>query len=114
LNKKNSLGFTLWEVLLVLGLLGLVAFLAIPVFNSSVEKTKNELHETNILKLQSAIELYYLDTGYYPTDIKDLIKKPLNVSNWRGPYIDEIPICPLDPNMSYAIDSGGKIILREI
>jgi len=112
-SPKNLHGFTLWEILLVLGILGIMAFLAMPVFNSSVDKTKFELHEANMLKLRSAIDLYYLDTGNYPSDIMDLINKPLNVPNWRGPYIDEIPIYPLNRNMSYALDSDGNIYLIE-
>ena len=110
-KSKNLQGFTLWEVLLVMVLLGLIAFLAMPVFNSTLDKTKLELHESNMLKLKSAVELYYMDTGSYPTNIQNLLTKPLTVSNWRGPYIKEIPIYTLNPSMSYAIDSDGEIYL---
>jgi type II secretion system protein G len=43
--------------------------------------------------LAGMIELYRMNTGHYPSELKDLIKRPdnLDVSDkWRGPYIKDV------------------------
>ena len=48
--------------------------------------------------LATALDLFHLDVGRYPTDeegLKVLYSKPENLPSWSGPYLDK-PV-PKDP-----------------
>lgn len=91
-NKKA--GFTLVEMLLVIGLIVLLAGLVIVnvdnIFGDQQAKLThfkvNEAFKTPLFK-------YRMDMGSYPsTDqgLKALLQKPSNDSGkWRGPYVDK-------------------------
>lgn len=105
-------GFTLWEVLLVVVLSGMIAFIAIPRFIRSTESVKSEVNKANLLKIERAIKLYHLDVGEYPKNLEVLVEKPKNKENWRGPYLEEIPKYPKEIGMFYEVDLNGKVIVK--
>ena len=48
--------------------------------------------------LSTALDLYHLDVGRYPTEeegLKALVQKPENLPQWSGPYLDKK--LPKDP-----------------
>jgi general secretion pathway protein G len=53
------------------------------------------------------LELFYLDSGRYPTEaegLKALSQKPDTMSSWGGPYLDkEVPRDPWGNNYVYKI-----------
>lgn len=57
--KKNSNGFTLVELLIVVIILGVLAAVAIPQFGSSTDDAKISTLESNLSSTRNAIELYY-------------------------------------------------------
>lgn len=100
-NKKNTLeaGFTLLELLVVLVILVLIAGLVAPRVIGYLGSSKTKTAKVQISALQSAIELYKLDTDQYPSTeqgLSALIKKPDNAENWNGPYLKRSAI-PKDP-----------------
>jgi general secretion pathway protein G len=87
--KKND-GFTLLELLVVLGIIALLATLVAPSVIRYLSDARSETANVQIKNLESAIELYYLDTGTYPPSdagLAALLQAPTNVKNWRGPYL---------------------------
>ncbi|MGI5901942.1 MAG: type II secretion system protein [Desulfitobacteriia bacterium] len=86
--EKGKGGFTLWEVLLVLALLGFIAFLAQPSFKKTIQQVEREAKESARLQVEEAIRLYTLDVGTAPGSFRDLIIKPQDRENWRGPYLE--------------------------
>ncbi|NBJ14968.1 MAG: prepilin-type N-terminal cleavage/methylation domain-containing protein [Dehalobacter sp. 4CP] len=105
-------GFTLWEVLLVIALLGILASMVLPGYSSSIDSTESEVHKVNVLKIESAVRLYRLDTGSSPESLDDLMTCPSADLNWQGPYLEEMPACPFDPNKHYVLDESGKAVIR--
>lgn len=93
--KKNNRrrGFTLLEILLVVGLLALLAAIAIPNFIGAGEKAKQKMVLGVIGPngtLMRAITQFKFDTGQFPESLKDLIEKPSDddiAKKWTGPYI---------------------------
>lgn len=79
-------GFTLIELLLVLLLIALLASLVTPVVTGSVQRAKDATLKENLFVLRKAIDDYYADTGAYPTDVEQLVKKR---------YIRKIPVDPV-------------------
>lgn len=83
-------GFTLVELLVVLAIIGLIAALATPQVLRYLESAKVDTTKAQIKNFESALELYYIDTGHYPTTeegLAALATRPTNAATWNGPYI---------------------------
>ena len=54
-------------------------------------KSKEKAAGLQIKSIQSSLELYYIDTGNYPSEaagLAALVTPPSGVRGWAGPYID--------------------------
>jgi len=97
-KPHRSAGFTLIELMIVLFILGLLAALVAPRLMGRVGKAKQKTAQAQIQLLATALDLYHLDVGRYPTEeegLKSLYAKPESGSNWSGPYLDKA--VPKDP-----------------
>ena len=91
-TKQNSAeeGFTLVELLVVLGIIALLAAVVAPQVIRYVSDARVETARVQLKNIESALELYYLDAGQYPTteqSLEALVTAPAGVETWRGPYI---------------------------
>jgi prepilin-type N-terminal cleavage/methylation domain-containing protein len=69
-NKiKNLAGFTLIELLVVIAIIALLASVVLVALNGAREKAKSALALQSIRQMQTALELYYDDMGFYPPDV---------------------------------------------
>lgn len=83
-------GFTLVELLVVLAIIGLVAALVAPQVLRYLGSARVSTTQAQLKSLGSALELYYLDTGSYPTKeqgLSALASAPASVTGWNGPYL---------------------------
>ncbi len=97
-NRKNERGFTLIELLIVMVILGLLAALVVPRYLGQVEKSKQKDAKIQISLFETAIEIYKLEVGKFPTQeqgLEALRVKPGGVEKWDGPYLKKK--LPLDP-----------------
>ena len=97
-NNRREAGFTLIELMIVLFILGLLAALVAPRLMGRVGKAKQKTAQAQIQLLATALDLYHLDVGNYPSTedgLRALKEKPSNAPGWGGPYLDK-PI-PNDP-----------------
>ncbi len=65
MQKKN--GFTLVELLIVLGILAIVATLAAVAVGAARSKQRDATRISNVRQLQSALEDYFNETNSYPS-----------------------------------------------
>ncbi len=106
---KNKKGFTLIEILLVVVIIAALSAMVIPRLAGRGEKAKLEIAKVDIdTNIASALKLYELDNGTYPTtdqSLDALIKKPTREpipGGWNGPYLEKEPVDPWGRLYQYA------------
>jgi general secretion pathway protein G len=85
-----SAGFTLIELLVVLVILGVLVTVAAPQAMRYLGGAKQDGARLQLQSLSTAIDLYRLDTGRYPSredGLAALVQAPAGQSRWNGPYI---------------------------
>jgi general secretion pathway protein G len=108
---KIMRGFTLVELLVVLAILGLLAGLVGPQVMKFLGSSKTKTAHLQIADLVATLDLYRLELGQYPTDLKALVDKPNDAPNWNGPYLKKGAV-PKDPwgfdyQYRYPGENGG-------
>lgn len=100
---KNNPGFTLIELMVVIVILGILAGLIVPKIMGRPEEAKQLKAKMQIESLGTALKLYKLDSGMYPSTeqgLLALVQSPEtgNVPRkWRqGGYLDKGRV-PKDP-----------------
>jgi general secretion pathway protein G len=89
-KPERSAGFTLLELLIVLAILGLLAWLATPPVLRYLETGRQTTTRAQIQNLSQALGFYANDVGQYPTTEEGLVAllaAPANAPKWNGPYI---------------------------
>ncbi len=92
-------GFTFIEMMIVVAIIAVLAVMVTPRLFSQLDQSKMRAAKLQVKLLSSALDIYHLDTGRYPSSeegLKALIMKPDGAAGWFGPYIKEISI-PKDP-----------------
>lgn len=74
--KQNMLGFTLIELMITIVIIGVIAGLGIPSYNSSVRKSKRTEAKAALLELMARQEQYFSEKRVYAINLSDL--------NWNG------------------------------
>lgn len=77
-SLKQQKGFTIVELLIVIVVIGILATLVIVTFTGIQQKARNTKRQTDINAIQSHLEAYKAQNGYYPT------MAHVNDSTWRG------------------------------
>jgi general secretion pathway protein G len=102
---RNSGGFTLIELIVVVVIIGLLAGLVLPQFIRQEEKAKLKTARAQIELLATALDTFRLDVGRYPTSeegLQALRQKPGGLERWDGPYLKkEIPLDPWGKPYNY-------------
>jgi general secretion pathway protein G len=83
-------GFTLVELLVVLGIIALLVALVAPQVIRYLSGARSQAAAAQLKNIESAVELYYLDTGTYPSSeagLEALIAPPASLASWKGPYL---------------------------
>ena len=89
-HRRNDAGYTLLELLVVMGILAVLTAVATPQLMGYFGKAKLQSVELQIENIGTALELYYMENGSYPsTDVglKALVEAPAEAPRWNGPYL---------------------------
>ncbi len=102
-NHRKNQGFTLIEIMVVIVILGILAGLIVPRIMDRPEQARRTKAALTLRSLDSALKLYRLDNGVYPSTeqgLEALVNKPETGTvprNWReGGYLDSNRV-PKDP-----------------
>lgn len=110
LRPQDEAGFTLVEILVVITIIGLIMALVGPRVLNYLGESKSKAAKIQIESFSSALDLYYLDLGRYPTSNEGLaaLTRGNNLPGWNGPYLRG-GVVPNDPwGHGYVYRSPGE------
>ena len=99
IKNRKQMGFTLLELLVVLGIIAMLAGIVGPQVMKHMGESKTKAAKVQLEDLASTLDMYKLDAGTYPSPeqgLNALIEAPDNARHWSGPYLSKSKI-PLDP-----------------
>ena len=124
-ENHQQQAFTLVEILLVVVIIAALAAMVVPRLTGRSEQAKKSIAKADINSLlPTALKLYELDNGNFPTTsqgLDALLRQPTSspaAQNWNGPYIEKEPLDPWgrpyvyespgDHRSDYDLSSKGK------
>jgi general secretion pathway protein G len=90
LLRRGEDGFTLLELLVVLAILGMLAAIAAPRVIAYLGSARTDTARVQMSNIATALDLYRLETGRYPSQadgLQALVENPSGVAAWNGPYL---------------------------
>jgi general secretion pathway protein G len=90
--------FTLVELMLVVIIIGILVAMVVPRMAGRSEQAREGVAKADVdLNIATALKLYELDNGAFPTTdegLNALLSAPSSTTNWRGPYLEKKPLDP--------------------
>ena len=115
--RRGQDGFTLVEMLVVITIIGLIMSLVGPRVLNYLSESRIKAARIQIQSFSSALDLFYLDAGRYPSTsegLTALVKPAPGLAGWNGPYLKGGTV-PNDPwGKPYAYRSPGERSAYEI
>src|ERR1700692_2455915 len=93
----RSAGFTLLEMMIVMIIMGILISIALPIYNTSLLRSREAVLRQDLFTLRSLISQYTLDKQKAPQSLDDLV---------QGGYLKVIPKDPMtnEPNWEVVQD----------
>lgn len=98
-SSHGESGFTLVEMLVVITIIGLIMALVGPRVLNYLSESRVKAAKIQIQSFASALDLFYLDAGRYPSSAEGLdalVKPSGGTQGWNGPYLKGGTV-PSDP-----------------
>lgn len=98
-GAAGEAGFTLVELLVVLVILVLIASIIGPRVVGYLGSSRSKTAQVQIESMVTAVELFRIDVGRYPTSAEGLpalVKPAGSIAGWNGPYLAKSEV-PADP-----------------
>jgi general secretion pathway protein G len=110
-RRRSERGYTLVEILVVITIIGLIMALVGPRVLNYLTESKVKTARIQIQSFTSALDLFYLDAGRYPTSAEGLavlVRATSGITAWNGPYLKG-GLVPNDPwGKPYLYRSPGE------
>lgn len=113
-QQRNQGGFTLLEVMVVIVILGIIASMVVPNLMGNKEQADRQKAVVDIQQLESALDMYKLRNGFYPTTEQGMqalvtaaTSQPVPRAFPDGGFIRRLPKDPWDED--YILVSPGQV-----
>lgn len=102
---KRERGFTLIELMLVVVIIGALVAMVMPRLTGRGEQARIAAAKADIeANIATALKLYELDNGEFPSTaegLNALMQKVSNAPGWKGPYLEKKPVDPWGREYKY-------------
>src|ERR1700759_3470780 len=85
-RDRTDAGYTLLELLVVMGIIALLTAVATPQVMGYFGKAKTQSVQLQIENINTALEMYYMENGAYPSasvGLKALVEAPSETPHWN-------------------------------
>ena len=111
--RKNKLGFTLVELMVVLTVIALLLAVVVPDYIGRMKRAEEAVLQENLALMRDALDKHYADTGKYPHNLDELVSKRYLRSIPKDPFTQAtswVPVPPADPKKGgiFDIHSAAK------
>lgn len=90
---KGSDGYTLTEMLVVVGVIALIAAVLAPTLMGQMQRARAKAARVQLDNVASQVEAFKSDVGHYPTTteggLKALLSNGSTIEGWTGPYLKD-------------------------
>ena len=101
---KKRKGFMILELIIVVAIIGILAAVAVPNLIGMTDEAKVARIQSDLTTVGTAVELYYVKNGSYPTSMEALV----NTADGKKGYLKSIPEPP-DAKVTYTLKSNGEV-----
>ena len=115
MNAKS--GFTLIEMMIVAIIIAALADMVLPHIIDRGDDVKMNIAAGDIRNISTALDMYRLDNGVYPsTDegLAALVSAPGSARKWKGPYVDKDALDPWENPYRYAYKGQHNTLSYDI
>ena len=93
-RTRNSHGFTILELMIVISIMLILMGIAVPMYNQSVQRARESVLRQDLFTLRSVIDQYTLDKQKAPQSLDDLL---------QAGYIKQIPKDPMTNEANWEV-----------
>lgn len=84
-RRTRAAGFTLMELMIVMGLIVTLAGIGLSVYGNSVTRAREATLKEDLFRMRDAIDQYYADKNTYPPSLEALVTEK---------YLRSVPVDP--------------------
>jgi general secretion pathway protein G len=120
LAGRRQGGFTLLELMVVLGLIFTLSAVAFATYKNTVQRGREAVLKENLYRMRDLIDQYYVDKGQYPPSLETLVEEgylrklpedPFTRSaDWTPVFSEPDPDRPGEQPGVYDVKSASELV----